>query len=279
MPWGRPTPSERSPSVPMHRNPSARGGNLCARACAASAGRPKNSKDFASNSQSPSDPPLLASRDSRLAMALFIEPAEDLGAAPPDAPASPDAPVAFANTLAASPNALAEFALGAADVCGLCCHWRTFEPVVHAERRSDDENRRQRSLPRERRQRREARQSAQSRQHKHERGQRRQGTGQEPSGLTAKRVISPSAAIAQGSTHRQLPEPGQSVGAGGDELLVLGQIGQAEHGVGRRLDGAIGRAVGLPEPDRAGLISAGEPGTVAAPGRPTRPRQRGRSGP
>src|SRR5271168_1216853 len=41
------------------------GGNLCARACAASAGRPKNSNDFASNSQSPSVPPLLASRDSR----------------------------------------------------------------------------------------------------------------------------------------------------------------------------------------------------------------------
>ncbi len=131
MPWGRPTPSERAPSVPMHRNPSARGGNLCARACAASAGRPKNSKDFASNSQSPSDPPLLASRDSRLAMALFIEPAEDLGAAPPDAPASPDAPVAFANTLAASPNALAEFPLGAADVAdcavtgGLSSQWCT----------------------------------------------------------------------------------------------------------------------------------------------------------
>src|ERR1700733_1736948 len=87
------------------------GGNLCARACAASAGRPKNSNDFASNSQSPSVPPLLASRDSRLAMALPIEPAEGFGAAPPaapaspDVPASPDAPVALANTLAASPNA------------------------------------------------------------------------------------------------------------------------------------------------------------------------------
>src|SRR3984957_15103714 len=45
------------------------GGSLCARACAASAGRPKNSNDLASNSQSPSVPPLLASRDSRLAMA------------------------------------------------------------------------------------------------------------------------------------------------------------------------------------------------------------------
>src|ERR1700722_416875 len=91
------------------------GGNLCARACAASAGRPKNSNDFASNSQSPSDPPLLASRDSRLAMALFIEPAAEFDAAPPDTPASPDAPVALANTLAASPNALAEFAAGAAE--------------------------------------------------------------------------------------------------------------------------------------------------------------------
>src|SRR5580692_10162303 len=86
------------------------GGNLCARACAASAGRPKNSNDFANNSQSPSVPPLLASRDSRLAMALFIEPAAEFGAAPPAAPASP---VALANTLAASPNALAEVALGA----------------------------------------------------------------------------------------------------------------------------------------------------------------------
>src|ERR1700722_5701484 len=105
------------------------GGNLCARACAASAGRPKNSNDLASNSQSPSVPPLLASRDSRLAMALFIEPAAGLGAAPPDTPASPDAPVALANTLAASPNALAEFALGAAGgadcaaICGLSSQW------------------------------------------------------------------------------------------------------------------------------------------------------------
>src|ERR1700722_14209385 len=94
------------------------GGNLCARACAASAGRPKNSNDLASNSQSPSVPPLLASRDSRLAMALFMEPAAGFGAAPPDTPASPDAPDAFANTLAASPNAPAEGA-DCAVTCGL----------------------------------------------------------------------------------------------------------------------------------------------------------------
>src|ERR1700676_53818 len=75
------------------------GGNLCARALAASAGCPRNSNDFASNSQSPSVPPPLASRDSRLAMALPIEPAADFGA-------GADALVASANTLVASPNAL-----------------------------------------------------------------------------------------------------------------------------------------------------------------------------
>ena len=64
-------------------------------------------------------------------MALFMEPAAGFGAAPPDAPASPDAPVALANTLAASPNALAEFAMGAADAAeravirGLSSQWCT----------------------------------------------------------------------------------------------------------------------------------------------------------
>ncbi|MHB8723275.1 MAG: hypothetical protein ACYDAH_18055 [Steroidobacteraceae bacterium] len=58
-------------------------------------------------------------------MALFIEPAAGFGAAPPDAP------VALANTLAASPNAPAEFAAGATDVAdcvvsrGLSSQWCT----------------------------------------------------------------------------------------------------------------------------------------------------------
>src|SRR6202051_4183483 len=77
------------------------GGNLCARALAASAGCPRNSNDFASNSQSPSVPPPLASRDSKLAMALPIEPAADFGA-------GADAFVASAKTLVASLNALAD---------------------------------------------------------------------------------------------------------------------------------------------------------------------------
>ncbi len=156
------------------------GGNLCARACAASAGRPKNSNDFASNSQSPSVPPLLASRDSRLAMALFIEPAAGFGAAPPDAPASPDAPVALANTLAASPNALAEFASGAADVadcaviCGLSSQWCT--PNVAATIRiAANEACHGSAGSAAKRGNLRNRGSSQD-----ERGQRRQGTGQEP---------------------------------------------------------------------------------------------------
>ncbi|HEY4970412.1 MAG TPA: hypothetical protein VII35_10930 [Steroidobacteraceae bacterium] len=57
-------------------------------------------------------------------MALFIEPAADFGAALPDEPvAPPAAPLALANTLVASLNALAEFleAVVAAEVADVDC--------------------------------------------------------------------------------------------------------------------------------------------------------------
>src|SRR5271170_3263124 len=50
------------------------GGSRRARARAASAGRPKNSNDFANSSQSSALPLPLARRDSRLVMALAIDP-------------------------------------------------------------------------------------------------------------------------------------------------------------------------------------------------------------
>src|SRR5882762_6140777 len=56
-----------------------KGGSCRARALAASAGRPRNSYDFASNSQSSALPPPLARRPSRAAIAFPMEPAFPLG--------------------------------------------------------------------------------------------------------------------------------------------------------------------------------------------------------
>src|SRR6266481_4864443 len=85
--------------------PPANAGSCLARALAASAGRPRNSKDLASSSQSSGVPPPLASRASNAAMALSIEPAPGFGvglAAPPGPAAGP---VASPNTFAAVPKA------------------------------------------------------------------------------------------------------------------------------------------------------------------------------
>src|SRR5216684_4181510 len=83
----------------------ANDGNCFARAFAASAGRPRNSNDFASSSQSSGVPPPFASRASRAAMALSIEPAPGfcVGLAAPPGPAA--GPVASPNTFAAVPKA------------------------------------------------------------------------------------------------------------------------------------------------------------------------------
>src|SRR6266481_6106946 len=90
--------------------PPANAGSCLARALAASAGRPRNSKDLASSSQSSGVPPPLASRASNAAMALSIEPAPGFGvpfAAPPGLAAGPlvAGPVASPNTFAAVPKA------------------------------------------------------------------------------------------------------------------------------------------------------------------------------
>src|SRR5882724_7277819 len=63
----------------------ASAGSCLARAFAASAGRPRNSNDLASSSQSSGVPPPLASRASSAAMALSIElaPGFEVGPAPP----------------------------------------------------------------------------------------------------------------------------------------------------------------------------------------------------
>src|SRR5258707_1795025 len=75
----------------------------------ASAGRPRNSNDFASSSQSSAEPPPLARRDSKLVTALSIELAAGFGAplSPlADSPLSPlrDAPLAASNARTASVN-------------------------------------------------------------------------------------------------------------------------------------------------------------------------------
>src|ERR1700736_722415 len=80
-------------------------GNCFARAFAASAGRPRNSNDLASSSQSSGVPPPLASRASRAAMALSIEPAPGFDEALAALPGPVAGPVASPNTFAAVPKA------------------------------------------------------------------------------------------------------------------------------------------------------------------------------
>src|SRR5258708_12335629 len=75
----------------------------------ASAGRPRNSNDFASSSQSSAEPPPLARRDSKLVTALSIELAAGFGgplSAPRDSPLSPlrDAPLPASNARPPSLN-------------------------------------------------------------------------------------------------------------------------------------------------------------------------------
>ena len=60
--------------------PGGNGGSCFVRALLASAGRPKNSYDFANNSQSSFEPPPLARRASREAIAVPMEPAAGVGA-------------------------------------------------------------------------------------------------------------------------------------------------------------------------------------------------------
>src|ERR1700722_16178672 len=80
-------------------------GSCFARAFAASAGRPRNSNDFASSSQSSGVPPPLASRASNDAMALSIEPAPGFAAGIAAPSGLGAGPVASPNTFAAVPKA------------------------------------------------------------------------------------------------------------------------------------------------------------------------------
>ena len=66
---------------------------------------------------------------------------------------------------------------------------------------------------------------------------------------------------------RELPEPGDAVGAGREDLLVVGQVGEAEHGVGRSLDHALRGTRGrVPEADRLPLVPRGDLVAVPSPG-------------
>src|SRR5450631_2286222 len=113
-------------------------GSCCARALAASAGRPRNSNDFASSSQSPGLPPPLASRASKLAIALSMDPALDFVAGvagSADCVIGQFAPVALLNTLAAAPNELAVPAAvmpagGADAVSGFGCPNPAYSPKI-----------------------------------------------------------------------------------------------------------------------------------------------------
>src|SRR6266403_548826 len=80
-------------------------GSCFARAFAASAGRPRNSNDLASSSQSSGVPPPLASLASKAEMALSMEPAAGFGAAPSAPSGVVAGPVASPNTFAAVPKA------------------------------------------------------------------------------------------------------------------------------------------------------------------------------
>src|SRR5216684_3330380 len=88
---------------------TGKGGSCRARALLASAGRPRNSYDFASNSQSSALPPPLARRPSKAAIAFPMEPAFPLDPVPMEPAADfaaglarlPDWLIALANALAA----------------------------------------------------------------------------------------------------------------------------------------------------------------------------------
>src|ERR1700719_2244021 len=82
--------------------PSGSEGSCRERALAASPGRPINSYDFASNSQSAGVPPPLARRVCSAATALSMEPAADLGAG---AARLSETLTAFVNALAATGDA------------------------------------------------------------------------------------------------------------------------------------------------------------------------------
>src|SRR5206468_651274 len=80
-------------------------GSCLARAFAASAGRPTNSNDLASNSQSAGVPPPFASRASSEGMARSMVAAAGFELGPAVSPEPADGPVASPNTFAALPKA------------------------------------------------------------------------------------------------------------------------------------------------------------------------------
>src|ERR1700736_6178486 len=75
----KPAASDTSPLTAVPES-NGKGGSCRARALLASPGRPRNSYDFASSSQSSAVPPPLASRPCREAIALPMDPASAFGA-------------------------------------------------------------------------------------------------------------------------------------------------------------------------------------------------------
>ena len=87
-----------------------------------------------------------------------------------------------------------------------------------------------------------------------------------PSRLDAKAATGPLLSNPSRRGDWELPEPSQPVRAGRDELLIVGEICQAERALGRRLDHAVGCQVDFPEADGVRLIAGRELCSVAAPG-------------